>query len=363
MIMANELIRTLTKLDNAFGVSGDETDVASVMREEMEGLYDEYMQDAMGSQYFIKYGKKRDKKILFSAHMDEIGFIINYIEDEGFLRFLPVGYHDDRMAVNQDMIIKTAHSGFVKGVTGSKPAHIMTEEDHEKVQKIEELFVDIGTDYRAETEALGIRVGDYMTFDRQGYFLNNGRYYTGKSVDDRSGCAVLVELARRLKEVETENTIIMVGSVQEEVGLRSGGPIMANIDPDVMIAVDVTITGDVPGIDERQCSQFMGRGPSVKFYDWDPILGATGNNVPHKLTDAIISLAEKNAIPYQREVFTGGGTDAWSAAFAGKGYLAGGISIPQRYMHTGVGTVHMGDLENVVRLVKAFAEQYKIEER
>ena len=86
MIMANELIRTLTKLDNAFGVSGDETDVASVMREEMEGLYDEYMQDAMGSQYFIKYGKKRDKKILFSAHMDEIGFIINYIEDEGFLK-------------------------------------------------------------------------------------------------------------------------------------------------------------------------------------------------------------------------------------------------------------------------------------
>lgn len=355
----NTLLNTLYKLDNAFGVSGDETDVAEVLRAEMSGLYDEYMEDAMGSQYFIKYGKNREKKILFSAHMDEIGYIINYIEDNGFLRFLPVGYHDDRMAVNQDMVIKTEHNGFVRGITGSKPAHIMTEEDHEKVQKIEELFVDVGTNSREETEALGIRVGDYMTFDREGYLLNNGRYYTGKAVDDRAGCAVMVEMLRRLKDETPEYTLVMVGSVQEEVGLRSGGPMMANIDPDVMIALDVTLTGDVPGIEPKQCSQSMGKGPGVKFYDWDPILGATGNNVPRKLTSAIIAVAEENNIPYQREVFTGGGTDAWAAAFAGKGYLAGGICIPQRYMHTAVGTVDMEDLENTVRLALAFAKSYK----
>lgn len=351
----NTLLNTLYKLDNTFGVSGDETDVAEVLRAEMEGLYDEYMEDAMGSQYFIKYGRNRDKKILFSAHMDEIGFIINYIEDDGFLRFLPVGYHDDRMAVNQDMQIKTEHNGLVRGVTGSKPAHIMTEEDHEKVQKIEELFVDVGTNSREETEALGIRPGDYMTFAREGYLLNNGRYYTGKAVDDRAGCAVMVEMLRRLKNETPEWTIIMVGSVQEEVGIRSGGPMMANIDPDIMIALDVTLTGDVPGIEAKQCSQSMGKGPGVKFYDWDPILGATGNNVPRKLTSAIIAVAEENNIPYQREVFTGGGTDAWTAAFAGKGYLAGGICIPQRYMHTAVGTVDMEDMENTVKLALEFA--------
>lgn len=355
----NTLLNTLYKLDNTFGVSGDETDVAEVLRAEMEGLYDEYMEDAMGSQYFIKYGKNRDKKILFSAHMDEIGFIVNYIEEEGFLRFLPVGYHDDRMAVNQDMQIKTEHNGFVKGVTGSKPAHIMTEEDHEKVQKIEDLFVDVGTNSREETEALGIRPGDYMTFAREGYLLNNGRYYTGKAVDDRAGCAVMVEMLRRLKDETPEWTIIMVGSVQEEVGMRSGGPMMANINPDVMIALDVTLTGDVPGIEAKQCSQSMGKGPGVKFYDWDPILGATGNNVPRKLTSAIISVAEKNGIPYQREVFTGGGTDAWASAFAGKGYLAGGICIPQRYMHTAVGTVDMEDMENTVKLALEFARSCK----
>jgi len=356
----NTLLNTLYNLDNAFGVSGDETDVAEVLKAEMEGLYDEHMTDALGAQYFIKYGKNRDKKILFSAHMDEIGFIINYIEDEGFLRFLPVGYHDDRMAVNQDMIIKTEHNGFIRGFTGSKPAHIMTEEDHEKVQKIEELFVDVGTNSREETEALGIRPGDYMTFAREGYVLNNGRYYTGKAIDDRAGCAVMVEMLRRLKGIETENTIVMVGSVQEEVGIRSGSPMMTNIDPDVMIALDVTITGDVPGIEARQCSQAMGKGPGVKFYDWDPVLGATGNNVPRKLTSAIISLAEKNGIPYQREVFTGGGTDAWSSAIAGKGYLAGGICIPQRYMHTAVGTVDLEDLENTVKLALEFAKNYEI---
>ena len=227
------------------------------------------------------------------------------------------------------------------------------------MQKIEDLFLDVGTDSREETEALGIRPGDYMTFAREGYVINNGKYYTGKAVDDRAGCAVMVEMLRRLKGQQPECTLIMVGSVQEEVGIRSGGPMMANIDPDVMIALDVTITGDVPGIETRQCSQSMGKGPGVKFYDWDPVLGATGNNVPRKLTSAIIETAEKNGIPYQREVFTGGGTDAWSSAFAGKGYLAGGICIPQRYMHTAVGTVDLNDLENTVKLALEFAQSYQ----
>lgn len=353
------LLNTLKNLDNVFGVSGDEEMVAKAFAKEMEGLCDEYFEDPMGTQYYIKYGKNRDRKILFSAHMDEIGYIINYIEDSGFLRFLPVGYHDDRMAVNQDMVIKTGSGEFIKGVTGSKPAHIMTEEDHHKVQEISELYVDIGTESREETESLGIRIGDYMGYDREGYVLSGGKYYTGKSIDDRAGLAVMVEMARRLQGVETEYTLVFVGSVQEEVGIRSGGPMMANIDPEVMIAMDVTITGDVPGIEASQCSQAMGKGPSVKFYDWDGQLGATGNNVPRKLTNYMIKCAEDAGIPYQREVFTGGGTDAWSAAFAGKGYLAGGIGIPQRYMHTAVGTVNLEDLENTVKLGLEFVKNWK----
>ncbi|MGL4485096.1 MAG: M42 family metallopeptidase, partial [Anaerovoracaceae bacterium] len=301
--MNKQLFDTLYNLDNAFGVSGDEAEVAECLRKEMEGLYDEHIEDALGSQYFIKYGKNREKKILFSAHMDEIGYIVNYIEDNGLVRFLPVGYHDDRNAANQDMLILTGSGKKVKAVTGGKPAHIMTAEDHEKVTKIEDLYLDVGTDSKEETESLGIRQGDYVAFDRKGYLLGNGKYYTGKAIDDRAGCAVMVETLRQLKDVELDYSICMVGSVQEEVGLRSGGPMMNRIQPELMIALDVTLTGGTPGVEYKQCSQIMGAGPSVKFYDWDPILGATGNNVPRKLTNAIIETAEKNNIPYQREVF------------------------------------------------------------
>ena len=133
----NKLLETLYNLDNTFGVSGNEEETAAALRKEMEGLYDEHIENPLGSQIFIKYGKDRDRKIVLSAHMDEIGFILNYIEDNGIGRFLPVGYHDDRTAVNQDMVVMTESGKKVYGVTGSKPAHIMTEEDHEKVIKIE----------------------------------------------------------------------------------------------------------------------------------------------------------------------------------------------------------------------------------
>lgn len=355
----SSLIKTLFKLDNAFGVSGDEEEVAEVLRSEMEGLYDKHEKDALGSQYFIKQGKKKDKRVLISAHMDEIGYIINYIEDNGLARFLPVGYHDDRTAVNQDMVIKTETGKRVYGVTGSKPAHIMTDEDHIRVIKIEDLYLDLGTESREETLALGVRPGDYVGIHREGYILNGGKYYTGKSLDNRTGCAVMVEVLKRLKDKDIEPTVCMVGSVMEEVGMRSGGPMVNRFDPELVIALDVTLTGGTPGVEERQCSQVMGGGPGIKFYDWDPILGATGNNVPRKLTRRLIDTAENNGIPFQREVMTGGGTDAWSASMASKGVLSGGVCIPQRYMHTAVGTVNLEDLEHTVDLMVKFLENYE----
>ncbi len=355
----NTLYKSLYLLDNAFGVSGDEENVAAVLRQEMEGLYDEFLEDPLGNQMFIKYGRSRDKRVLISAHMDEIGFIVNYIEDNGLVRFLPVGYHDDRTAVNQDMVIKTDSGKMVYGVTGSKPSHIMTDEEHEKVLKIEELYLDLGTESREETLALGVQIGDYVGFHREGYLLNDGKYYTGKSVDNRSGCAVMVEVMRRLSGLDILPTICMAGSVMEEVGMRSGAPVANRFKPELMLALDVTLTGGTPGVEERQCSEVMGGGPGIKFYDWDPILGATGNNVPRKLTRKLIDTAKKYNIPFQREVMTGGGTDAWSASMAGEGVLAGGVCIPQRYMHTAVGTVNLKDMEYTVELLVKFLSDYE----
>lgn len=197
-----------------------------------------------------------------------------------------------------------------------------------------------------------------MGFARDGYVLNGGKFYTGKSVDDRAGCAALVETMKRLKDTVLDYTLCIVGSTMEEVGIRAGGPVATRLNPELFLAIDVTLTGDTPGVEINKCSQKMGDGPGVKFYDWDPILGATGNNVPRRLTNKIIQTAEKYNIPYQREVMTGGGTDAWSAAMAGTGVLAGGICIPQRYMHTAVGTVNMDDMENTVALIVNFLKEY-----
>ncbi len=354
----SRLAEYLMKFDNVIGVSGDETRVGDLLKSEMDGLYDEYVEDPMGNRIFIKKGSNPNKTIMFSAHMDEIGFIINYIEDEGFARIFPVGYHDDRMVVNQDLVFVTDDGKEIHGVTGSKPAHIMTEEDHKNVLPIEELFVDFGTESKAETMALGIAPGNYGTFNRQGYFLNGGKYYTGKSIDDRACIAIMVEVMQRIQSMDIEPNVCMAGTVQEEVGMRAGGPIGNRIKPEIMMALDVTLTGGTPGVEKRQCSSEMGKGVAFKYYDWDPNLGMTGSNVPRKVTKHLISIAEKYNIPWQPEVIMGGGTDAWSVAMSGEGILTGGICLPQRYMHTAVGTVNMDDMETMTDYVVKYLQDY-----
>ena len=348
----------LMKIDNVIGVSGDESRVGDLLKAEMEGLYDKYIEDPLGNRIFIRNGKNPEKTVMFSAHMDEIGFIINYIEDEGFGRIFPVGYHDDRMVVNQDLVFVTDDGREVHGITGSKPAHIMNEEDHKNIIPIEELYVDFGTDNREETLALGIEPGNYGTFNRQGYFLNDGKYYTGKSVDDRSCVAIMIEVMQRIKDMDIEPNVCMVGTTQEEVGMRAGGPIGSRINPEIMFALDVTLTGGTPGIEKRQCSAEMGKGVAFKYFDWDAQLGMTGSNVPRKVTMHQKKIADKYNIPWQYEVITGGGTDAWSVAMSGEGVLTGGISLPQRYMHTAVGTVNMDDMEHMTNFIVKYLQDY-----
>jgi endoglucanase len=237
----------------------------------------------------------------------------------------------------------------------------MTDEDHERVIKIPDLFVDFGTDSADETRALGIEIGDYGVFDRQGVFVNGSRYYSGKSVDNRAGLACMTELFRRLKGTETEATVVIVGTVQEEVGMRAGGPVANRIKPDIFFAVDVTLTGGTPGMEWKQAPNRMGGGVSFNYFDWDPVLGMTGNNVSRKVTERQIRIAEKYGIPYQRGVIMGGGTDAWSAFMSGEGVLVGGINIPSRYIHTAVGTVNMEDLEYTTEFMYRYVTDYTID--
>ena len=250
--MADRMLDLMLKLDAARGISGYEEEVAELMQAELAPLSDEQTRDPLGNHYFTQARSRRARPVLMlCAHMDELGFLVQHIEDEGFLRLAPVGYHDDRMLTDQVLEVQGAN-GPVIGVVGTKPAHVVTAEERAKAIPLHEMFLDLGTSSREETEALGVRVGDPVTFVRTGMPLNGTRVFTGKAVDDRSGCAVMIETMRRLAERDIAATVVAVASVQEELGLRGAGPAAFRVQPDVAIALDVTLAGDTPATEFRQ---------------------------------------------------------------------------------------------------------------
>lgn len=347
----DNLKNLLKKFDNISGAPGAEENVAKELVSALKGCCDEHFADRMGNTYFIKKGTS-DKKILLSAHMDEIGFIISYILDSGQIKLLPVGYHDNRAVFNQRVVFTTRTGKQIYGVCGSTPFHYLGEEDAKKIIPIEELSVDIGATSADEARGMGLEIGDYATFATEGDFINGTDLYVGKSVDNRAGLAVLASVLQDLKGKKIEPTICIVGTCQEEVGMRAGNLIVNNFEPDIMLAVDLTLTDDnIP--EGKYNSVRTGGGFAIKFYDWDGELGMTGNNVSRKMTDTLIKVAEKNKMPFQREVMTGGGTDAWSASMAGKGVLCGGLCIPSKYIHTSISAVDIKDLESLKAYIHA----------
>ncbi|MCM3764656.1 M42 family metallopeptidase [Neobacillus niacini] len=342
------LKRLMLELDQIFGVSGDEGRVAAYIKEELSGKADDFFEDPLGGQYYIKKGSNPDLKVMLAAHMDEIGFIVTHIDEKGFVYFGPVGFHDSRMVIDQVLTIDT-FKGFVNGVTGSKPAHIVSAEEEKKAIPIEKLHLDVGTDSYNETLELGVRVGDYITFDRKGQYLNNGKFFTGKAVDNRAGCAVMVEVMKRLANKQIVPTVYGVATAQEEVGIRGAGPAGFIVQPDIALAIDVTLAGGTPGIEDKDLRVQLGKGTAIVIYDG-------GLAVPKKLSKKLIEVAEKENIPYQREVLLKGATDGKAISLSGKGVVTGGVSIPSRYIHSAVGMIHLDDLENSVQLIVSFIE-------
>lgn len=345
---------TLFELDQIHGVSGDEELVANYIKDKMLPYVDEHKEDALGNQIFIRNGNNPEYNIMIAAHMDEIGYIINHIDQDGFISFSPVGIQDPRLAINQVMKIKS-HNCFVHGVVGSKPSHLVSAEEAGKTMPISELFIDVGTTSRKETEELGVAVGDYITIDREGKFINNDKVYIGKSVDNRSGCAVLIELMKELHGKDIDPTIYAVATIQEEIGIRGSGPAAFGIQPDIAIALDVTFAGGTPGATEKSMPIQLGLGPAIKYFDWS-MHTFNGNAVPKKLTNKMVKIADQASIPYQKEIMIGGATDASKMSLTGKGILTGGVAIPIRYMHSSIETVHVRDLELTLDFMKAFVE-------
>ncbi|MDR3301105.1 MAG: M20/M25/M40 family metallo-hydrolase [Spirochaetaceae bacterium] len=347
----------LELFDNAVGVSGYEGEAAQVLFAEARGLYDDYLEDAIGNQvYHIKGksgGEAKTKSLLVAAHIDELGFMVSVIEESGLLRFFPIGFHDERLIINQELAVHTKN-GVVCGVTGTKPPHLAKNDELTTFIPVHDMFIDIGVSSKEEAAKLGVAPGDIVSFARRGHFLNGTCVYSGKSVDNRAGLAVMIEVMRRLKK-ENSNTIdlYMVGTVQEEYGCRGALPVANRIKPDIAIVLDVSIAGDIPCIDFQAAPVKMGAGACIKFYE-STFGSPLGMAVPQKLSSALIRIAEENNIPYQHDFMLGGITDGSTINFAAYGILCGGISFPSRYIHSAVGLVRLDDMRACADLLVAY---------
>ena len=340
------LADTLEKLSNACGVAGREEEVRSLMKKFLKPHMDEVKEDKLGNVIGIKKGKKNAPKVMLAAHMDEIGLLVKTISKEGFIQFAKIGGIDDRILLAQNVIVYT-EKGPLHGIIGSKPPHIQKEEERKKVLAFDELFIDIGAENLEQAEKMGVKIGDPVGFDIK--FAKVGKNIViGKAFDDRVGCAVMVEAMKRLEK--TECTLYAVGTVQEEVGLRGATTAAFGIYPDVGIALDVTIAGDVPGVREVEAPIKLGKGPSIEIAD----MGLIAHS---KVVRLLMDAAEENKIPYQLETGLPGSTDAARISLTREGVPSGVISIPTRYIHSPSSLLSLEDAEKAVKLTVAAVQK------
>ncbi|MFN8567479.1 MAG: M42 family metallopeptidase [Kouleothrix sp.] len=296
-----DMLRMLKELTDAPGVSGFEEPVRRVMRRHMEPL-GEIMTDNIGSIIGRKIGKAGGPRIALAGHLDEIGFMVTRITDEGFLKFQTLGGWWEQVMLAQRVEIHT-RQGVVVGVVGSKPPHLLSAEDRKKVCEKKDMFIDIGAGSRAEAEAFGIRPGDPVVPVCPFTVMKNEKLLMAKAWDNRFGCALAIEVMRRLKGQPHPNELYGVGNVQEEVGLRGAATTTFAINPDIGFALDTGIAGDTPGIRADEAQGKLGGGPVLLLYD--------ASMIPHVgLRDLVIDTASAEGIPLQFDVIAAGGTDA-----------------------------------------------------
>ncbi|MDG6249599.1 M42 family metallopeptidase [Methanocalculus sp.] len=336
------VLELLRKLSDAHGLSGREQNIREIIKEEIAPYVDEIRTDSMGNLIAVKKGG--NFKVMLAAHMDEIGCMVQYIDDRGFIRFVTIGGWFTPALYAQRVILHGT-KGPVTGVLGGKPPHMMSDEDRKKTLKPEDLFIDIGVTSAKEAAELGIEIGCPITIDRELRELAGSRI-TGKAFDDRVGVAMIIET---LKQLETEHTVYAVFTVQEEVGLKGAKTSAYAINPDCAIAIDVTIPGDHPGIEKKDASIEMGQGPVII------LVSASGRGLLSDQTMVrwLRSTADASGIPYQIEVGTGGNTDATIIHLEQGGIPSVPFSIPARYIHSPVEVVDMQDIRDGIRILSA----------
>ena len=338
-------IKLLEKLSNAFGPSGNEEDVTELLREELEGYADETRVDKLGNIFFYHNGNEKYPKIMLSAHTDEIGFIITFIEQDGFLRFDTLGGITNNIMPGQRILLR-GEKGYLKGIVGTKPPHIMTIEEQNRIIPKEDLFIDIGADSLNQAQEKGADVGMMGVFDVEFADLGDG-YFRGKAFDDRAGCTVLAEAFKSLKD--SQCNVVAVGSVQEELGIRGAKTAAWQVDPDYGLALEGTFVADVPNTRPDRVSSKIKGGPVVT------ILDKTVFTHPIVLK-ALVKTARERSIPFQFKKVPVGGTDAGAIHLTKAGVPSGTVAVPCRYIHGPASIAHIDDLRNTIQLVTEFVK-------
>lgn len=336
---SEELLRELTE---GTAVPGYEEEIRSILEGRLKDFC-KVERDKLGSIIFIKEGGSERPKVMLPAHMDEIGFMVKRITDEGFVKFTPLGGWWSQVLLAQRVRIHT-RKGVIEGLVGSKPPHILPKEEKEKVVKLEDMFIDIGASSKKEAqERLGVRPGDPIVPVAPLVKMTRARY-AGKAFDDRVGCAMMVDALKRLRRLSHPNTAYGVGTAQEEVGCRGAKTSAFVINPDVCIVLEVGIAGDVPGIKPDEVEGKLGGGPQICILDRAMIPNL-------KLRDFVLDVAEKEGIKYQLFAMTGGATDGGSVHLHAEGVPTVYIGVPTRYIHSHYGVIDGRDYENTVKLV------------
>ncbi|MEX2721908.1 MAG: M42 family metallopeptidase [Candidatus Wukongarchaeota archaeon] len=361
-------ISFLKRLSESFGPSGFEREPVKIVKEYVSEYVDEIIMDKMGSLIFKKEGEDKDgPRILLPGHVDEVGFIVSSITDEGYLTFNTLGGWFDQVLLSQRVQVRTMEGDLVFGVIASKPPHILPPEERNKVVKKSMMYIDVGCSSDKEVEKLGIRVGDpivpyseFTMFDRIKIIEDEKekektgettpqektvKMIAGKAFDDRIGAFVSAEVVRKLSEenIPHKNVVFGAATVQEEVGLRGARTTAHVVDPSVAIVLEVDIAGDVPGIKPNQAPSKLNKGVSIITYD--------ASMVPNQpLKELVIRTAEEDNIPYQLSAVAGGGTDAGIIHISRAGCPSIVFGIPTRHIHSHVGIACLEDVKATIDL-------------
>lgn len=341
-----EMDKTLTMLKDltdARGIPGNEKEVREVMEGYIKPLADEMDTDNLGSLIAKKTGNADGPKVMVAGHLDEVGFMVTRIDDDGFIYFQTTGGWWSQVMLAQRVTIMTS-KGDLTGVIGSKPPHVLSAEARKKPVEIKDMFIDIGAADKDEAREFGVRPGDsivpYFEFTQ----LKNEKMLLAKAWDNRIGCAIAIEVLRQLQGTDHPNIVYGVGTVQEEVGLRGARTATNKIKPDIGFGVDVGIAGDMPGVSAKEADSKLGDGPQIILYD--------ASMVSHKgVRELVVDTADEKNIPYQYATMAGGGTDSGSIHLTANGVPSLSITVATRYIHSHAAILHRDDFENAVQLI------------